>query len=163
MKKNKNKNKKINTKGFKLDGWKIGLIVSVLICLTSIGFLVYFILKNKKLKKKDKSNEIFLKKINSDDMSKEQRKLYGVALATYGQVGVNENWLDEDFGDNLKKIGIKLVDEIQKVRAKNNKNWMDLLKLSLTLDFKKTSKILKDIVSDDKKISTLARKIYNIK
>jgi len=66
---------------------------------------------------------------------------------------------------NKKKItrGIKLVDEIQKVRAKNNKNWMDLLKLSLTLDFKKTSKILKDIVSDDKKISTLAKKIYNIK
>ena len=40
---------------------------------------------------------------------------------------------------------------------------MDLLRLSLTLDFKKTSKILKDIVSDDKKISTLAKKIYNIK
>ena len=47
--------------------------------------------------------------------------------------------------------------------AKNNKNWMDLLRLSLTLDFKKTSKILKDIVSDDKKIFTLAKKIKNIK
>ena len=44
--------------------------------------------------------------------------------------------------------------------AKNNKNWMDLLRLSLTLDFKKTSKILKDIVSDDKKIFTLAKKIF---
>ena len=64
-----------------------------------------------------------------------------------------------------KKInsGLKLVDEIQNIRSKNNKNWMDLLRLSLTLDFKKTSKILKDIVSDDKKISTLAKKIYNIK
>jgi|TARA_B110000881_G_C18110257_1_gene287070 hypothetical protein len=61
------------------------------------------------------------------------------------------------------KKGLKFIDEIQKIRSKNNKNWMDLLRLSLTLDFKKTSKILKDIVSDDKKISTLAKKIYNIK
>ena len=66
---------------------------------------------------------------------------------------------------NQKKIreGLNIVNQIQKIRSKNNKNWMDLLKLSLTLDFKKTSKILKDIVSDDKKISTLAKKIYNIK
>jgi hypothetical protein len=66
---------------------------------------------------------------------------------------------------NKKKIikGLKLIDQIQKVRSKNNKNWMDLLRLSLTLDFKKTSKILKDIVSDDKRISALAKKIYNIK
>jgi|TARA_B110000211_G_scaffold216018_1_gene258704 hypothetical protein len=61
------------------------------------------------------------------------------------------------------KKGLKFIDQIQKIRSKNNKNWMDLLRLSLTLDFKKTSKILKDIVSDDKKISTLAKKIYNIK
>ena len=61
------------------------------------------------------------------------------------------------------KKGLKFIEQIQKIRSKNNKNWMDLLRLSLTLDFKKTSKILKDIVSDDKKISTLAKKIYNIK
>ena len=51
---------------------------------------------------------------------------------------------------NKLKSGIKLVNQIQKIRSKNNKNWMDLLKLSLQLDFKKTSKILKDIVADDK-------------
>ena len=54
---------------------------------------------------------------------------------------------------NRLKTGIKLVNQIQKIRFKNNKNWMDLLKLSLQLDYRKTSKILKDIVSDDKKIS----------
>jgi|TARA_B100000959_G_scaffold279873_2_gene340732 hypothetical protein len=64
---------------------------------------------------------------------------------------------------NKLKSGIKLVNQIQKIRSRNNKNWMDLLKLSLQLDFKKTSKILKDIVADDKKISDLAKKIYKLK
>ena len=55
-----------------------------------------------------------------------------------------------------------LINKIQKIRSKNNKNWMDLLRLSLKLDFKTTAKILKDIVSDDKKISDLAKKIYKL-
>jgi len=61
------------------------------------------------------------------------------------------------------KKGLKFIDQIQKIRSKNNKNWMDLLRLSLELDFKKTSKILKDIVSDDKRISALAKQIYKMK
>jgi hypothetical protein len=39
---------------------------------------------------------------------------------------------------------------------------MDLLRLSLELDFNSTSKILKEICKDDKKISTLAKKIYQL-
>ena len=35
---------------------------------------------------------------------------------------------------------LKIVDQIQKIRSKNNKNWMDLLRLSLRLDYAKTSK-----------------------
>tara|TARA_B100001029_G_C14981543_1_gene406309 strand:- start:224 stop:433 length:210 start_codon:yes stop_codon:yes gene_type:complete len=64
---------------------------------------------------------------------------------------------------NKIKNGLKLINKIQKIRSRNNKNWMDLLRLSLKLDFKSTSKILKDIVSDDKKISDLAKKIYRLK
>ena len=64
--------------------------------------------------------------------------------------------------EKIKK-GLKLINQIQKIRSKNNKNWMDLLRLSLKLDFKTTSKILKDIVSDDKKIYNLAKKIYRLK
>ncbi len=43
-----------------------------------------------------------------------------------------------------KKIsqGIKLVNKIQNIRSKNNKNWIDLLRLSLRLDFDTTSKII---------------------
>ena len=66
---------------------------------------------------------------------------------------------------NLKKVkeGLKLVDQIQKIRSKNNKNWMDLLRLSLKLDFDTTSKIIKEICKDDKRVSNLAQKIYKLK
>ena len=64
-----------------------------------------------------------------------------------------------------KKIrqGLKFIDQIQNIRSKNNKNWMDLLRLSLELDFDKTSKIIKEICKDDKRISNLAQKIYKLK
>ena len=64
-----------------------------------------------------------------------------------------------------KKIrqGLKFIDQIQNIRSKNNKNWMDLLRLSLKLDFNTTSKIIKEICKDDKRISNLAQKIYKLK
>lgn len=58
---------------------------------------------------------------------------------------------------------IKLVNKIEKIRSKNNINWMNLLKLSLKLDLKKTSKILKEICKEDKSIYNIANKIYKIK
>ena len=61
------------------------------------------------------------------------------------------------------KKGLILINQIQNIRSKNNKNWMDLLRLSLRLDFKTTSKILKDICKDDRRISSLAKKIYKLK
>ena len=63
-----------------------------------------------------------------------------------------------------KKIrqGLKFIDQIQNIRSKNNKNWMDLLRLSLKLDFDTTSKILEEICKDDKRISNLAQKIYKL-
>lgn len=65
---------------------------------------------------------------------------------------------------NLNKIkeGLRLVKKIQNIRSKNNKNWMDLLRLSLELDFDSTSKILKEICKDDSRISALAKKIYKL-
>ena len=39
------------------------------------------------------------------------------------------------------KNSIKLVNKIEKIRSKNNKNWMDIVRLSLRLDFKETSRI----------------------
>ena len=65
---------------------------------------------------------------------------------------------------NLKvKKGLKLINQIEKIRSKNNKNWMDILKLSFTLNYKKTAIILDRIVKDDKRISKIASKIKNLK
>tara|TARA_Y100000817_G_C16359046_1_gene325130 strand:- start:84 stop:281 length:198 start_codon:yes stop_codon:yes gene_type:complete len=64
--------------------------------------------------------------------------------------------------NNYKKT-LKLVNQIQKIRSKNNKNWMDLLRLSLKLDHKATSKILYQIYKDDQKISRLAKKLLSVK
>ena len=61
------------------------------------------------------------------------------------------------------KKSLKLVNQIQKIRSENNKNWMDLLRLSLKLDHKSTSKILSQIYIDDQKISALAKKLYSLK
>ena len=57
---------------------------------------------------------------------------------------------------------LKLVNQIQKIRSKNNKNWMDLLKLSLKLDHNTTSKILSEIYKSDQRISKIAKKIYKL-
>jgi|TARA_B100000795_G_scaffold241836_2_gene204796 hypothetical protein len=66
--------------------------------------------------------------------------------------------------NNIKKIkkGLTIVNQIQNIRSKNNKNWMDLLRLSLKLDFNTTSQILKEICKDDRRISKLAEKIYKL-
>lgn len=61
------------------------------------------------------------------------------------------------------KKSIKLIDQIQKIRSNNNKNWMDLLRLALKLDHKETSKILAEIYKDDRKISKIAKKLTSIK
>ena len=63
---------------------------------------------------------------------------------------------------NKIKEGLDYVNKIQKIRSNNNKNWMDLLRLSLKLDFNSTSKILKEICKDDRRISKLAEKIYKL-
>ena len=55
-----------------------------------------------------------------------------------------------------------MINQIQNIRTKNDKNWMDLLRLSLELDFNSTSKILREICKDDKRISNLAQKIYKL-
>ena len=64
--------------------------------------------------------------------------------------------------DRIKKA-LKLVDQIEKIRSRNNKNWMDLLRISLKFDFKKTSKVLEEICKHDHNIHKLAKKISKIK
>ena len=59
----------------------------------------------------------------------------------------------------MKKNYNKIINEIQKIRSKNNISWMNLLRLAFSLDSKKASKIMKKINYDDKKISRILNKL----
>jgi hypothetical protein len=58
-----------------------------------------------------------------------------------------------------KKNYSKIIDQIQKIRSKNNVNWMNILKLAFKMDPNNASKIMKKINYDDKKISKLLNKL----
>ena len=59
----------------------------------------------------------------------------------------------------MKKNYLKIIKEIEKVRKKNNKNWMDILRVAFLSNPKKTSKIFSRIYRDDKSVSKLAKKL----
>ena len=62
----------------------------------------------------------------------------------------------------LYKKNIALINKIQKIRSKNNVNWMNLLKLSFKHDPKNAAKIMSNVFNDDKKISSLIKKLSKI-
>tara|TARA_Y100000287_G_scaffold175933_1_gene166106 strand:+ start:12913 stop:13665 length:753 start_codon:yes stop_codon:yes gene_type:complete len=58
--------------------------------------------------------------------------------------------------ENLRTAAdLKIIDEIESVRTKNNVNWMDLLRIAIKENPQQTKKILKNINSHDQKISEL--------
>ena len=60
---------------------------------------------------------------------------------------------------NKKKNYLKILNKIEKIRSKNNVNWMNILRLAFKLDPKSAAKIMKKINYDDKKISNLLTKL----
>ncbi len=54
---------------------------------------------------------------------------------------------------------LKIIDQIEKIRSKNNVNWMNVLRLAFELDVNQTKKIMMKINYDDKKISQLFNKL----
>lgn len=54
---------------------------------------------------------------------------------------------------------LKLINQIQKVRSKNNKYWMDVLKLAFKTAPNSASKIMKKINTNDQKISKLVEEL----
>ena len=40
----------------------------------------------------------------------------------------------------------RIIDKIEKIRSKNNVNWMDILRLSFKLDPKASAKIMKRLI-----------------
>lgn len=54
---------------------------------------------------------------------------------------------------------LKIIDEIEKIRASNNVNWMDLLRLALKAAPEETKLLFKKINNDDNRISSLFSKL----
>ena len=53
----------------------------------------------------------------------------------------------------------KTISQIQKIRGKNNINWMNILRLAFKHAPKEARQIMRRINSDDKKISKLLNKL----
>lgn len=53
----------------------------------------------------------------------------------------------------------KIINQIEKIRGKNNVNWMNMLRLAFKHDPKGATKIISKIYSDDIRIGKLAKKL----
>ena len=54
---------------------------------------------------------------------------------------------------------LKIIDEIEKIRTKNNVNWMDVLRLAFTYAPDEAKKLMKKINAEDNRISELFEKL----
>lgn len=58
----------------------------------------------------------------------------------------------------LKK-NLRIIKKIEQLRAKNNKNWMDMYRLAFSVAPEKSVEIVKKILKKDIKLSSLAKKL----
>jgi hypothetical protein len=54
---------------------------------------------------------------------------------------------------------LKIIDEIEKIRTKNNVNWMDVLRLAFVHAPEESKKLMKKINQEDNRISELFEKL----
>jgi hypothetical protein len=54
---------------------------------------------------------------------------------------------------------LKIIDDIENVRKKNNSNWMDILRIAFKFSPKETAKVMSKIYFQDSKISKLSKKL----
>ena len=64
---------------------------------------------------------------------------------------------------NQKKINkyLKIINQIQKTRSKNNVNWMNILKIAIKNSPNETIKTMKKINTNDNQISNLFKNLSN--
>jgi hypothetical protein len=53
----------------------------------------------------------------------------------------------------------KILNEVEKIRAKNNKNWMNILRLAFKSSPKKAKEIFSNISKCDKEINKLTERL----
>ena len=58
---------------------------------------------------------------------------------------------------------LEIINKVEKVRSKNNINWMNILRLAFKHAPKEASRLMKKINSVDKRISFLLKKLSSIK
>ena len=54
---------------------------------------------------------------------------------------------------------LQIIDKIERIRSKNNKNWMDLLRLAFRLAPQEAAAIVAQIYQHDSEISILAKQL----
>lgn len=89
------------------------------------------------------------------------------SLNLFGQLGFEEHSNDSEFlilRKDPKKMSDKnkydlIIDQIEAVRTRNNRNWMDILRLAFRHSPDEAAAILKDIYREDKAVSDLAAKL----
>jgi hypothetical protein len=61
--------------------------------------------------------------------------------------------------NKLIEYYLKIIDEVEKVRTKNNMNWMDILHLAFIYAPNEAKKMMKKIDHEDNRISALVKQI----
>ena len=61
--------------------------------------------------------------------------------------------------ENNTEYYLKIIDEIEKIRTKNNVNWMDVLRLAFKNAPQESKKLMKKINDADDQISALFKKL----
>ena len=54
---------------------------------------------------------------------------------------------------------MKLIDDMENIRKKNNTNWMDIVRLAMRLDPVETKKLIAQIVEHDRKIANVLEEL----
>ena len=57
------------------------------------------------------------------------------------------------------QYSLNIINKIEKIRSKNNINWMDLLRLAFRLSPNQARKLIGKINSQDKRISNLLKRL----
>jgi len=59
----------------------------------------------------------------------------------------------------MKNKKLKIIDQIENTRKKNNKNWMDILRIAFEKAPEETALIMSNIYKEDSEISKLVKKL----
>ena len=60
-----------------------------------------------------------------------------------------------------KQNHLSVISKIENVRKKNNKNWMDILRIAFRYAPNEAAKVLAEIYKEDKKLNSLAKQLTN--